>query len=158
MFPPLDSIQVDPRITLTPVVCQCYSFCHQWSNHFAIVSLYIENVVYVQKFLFFTFSFRLVFLANHLSLLKKITRPAENENCITYNGIFSSRNSSSKCGFDFRCFFFLDSVMSSTCFLSMPECLAEFTQETFVTNGFHVLKANNQRFTAASSRCRQNLR
>ena len=116
-------------LPLPPVVCQCYSFCHQRSNHFAILSLYIENVAYVQKFLFLTFSFRLVFLtrprhyfplANHFSLLKKFTRPAENENCITYNGIFSSRNSSSKCGFDFRYFFFLDSVMSSTCFLSMP--------------------------------------
>jgi len=88
-----------------PVVCHYYSFCHQRSNHFNITSPYIENVVYVQKFLLLTFSFRLVFLtrprhyfplASHFSLFKKFTRPAENENCITYNGIFASRNSSSK--------------------------------------------------------------
>ena len=115
-------------LPLPPVVCQCYSFCYQRSNHFTITSPYIENVVYVQKFLLLTFSFRLVLLTrprhyfpltSHFSLLKKFTRAAENENCITYNGIFSSRNSSSKCSFDFRCFFFLDSVMFSTCFLFM---------------------------------------
>ena len=101
-------------LPLRPVVCQYYSFCHQRCNHFTITSPYIENTVYVQKFLLLTFSFRLVFLtlprhyfplASHFRLLKKFTRPAENENCITYDSIFSSRNSSSKCSFDFHFFF-----------------------------------------------------